>query len=85
MNVTMPNAKFTICNDRFIANYSFSIEHFKLGNSLECGGRAQRRHRFSNAATITTAKAAWRFASRRNPKCAASPPCDLRVIAAIQF
>ena len=32
---------------------------------LECGGRAQRRHRFSTADRAS--KAAWRFASRRSP------------------
>jgi hypothetical protein len=33
---------------------------------LDCGGKAQRRHRFSTADRAS--KAAWRFASRRNPK-----------------
>jgi hypothetical protein len=33
---------------------------------LECGGRTQRRHRFSPAAPAS--KAAWRFASRRSPR-----------------
>jgi hypothetical protein len=33
---------------------------------LDCGGRAQRRHRFSTADRAS--KAAWRFASRRSPK-----------------
>ena len=32
---------------------------------LDCGGRAQRRHRFSTASRAS--KAAWRFASRRGP------------------
>src|ERR1017187_1645245 len=32
---------------------------------LECGGRAQRRHRFSSVVLLP--KAAWRFASRRTP------------------
>src|ERR1039458_4637671 len=43
---------------------------------LDCGGRAQRRHRFSTA--DRTSKAAWRFASRRTPKSfvAATPFCD---------
>jgi hypothetical protein len=35
-------------------------------NILECGGRAQRRHRFLTAGRAS--KAAWRFASRRSPK-----------------
>ena len=35
---------------------------------LDCGGRAQRRHRFSADKPQPTAKAAWRFASRRSPK-----------------
>ena len=33
---------------------------------LDCGGRAQRRHRFSTGDRAS--KAAWRFASRRSPK-----------------
>ncbi len=33
---------------------------------LDCGGRAQRRHRFSTADRAS--KAAWRFASHRSPK-----------------
>jgi hypothetical protein len=33
---------------------------------LDCGGRAQRRHRFSYGQLRP--KAAWRFASRRSPK-----------------
>jgi hypothetical protein len=33
---------------------------------LDCGGRAQRRHRFG--APTNVVKAAWRFASRRTPK-----------------
>jgi len=33
---------------------------------LDCGGKAQRRHRFSSASLQP--KAAWRFASRRSPK-----------------
>jgi hypothetical protein len=33
---------------------------------LDCGGRAQRRHRFGTLANDV--KAAWRFASRRTPK-----------------
>jgi hypothetical protein len=37
-----------------------------LLNILECGGRAQRRHRFLTAGRAS--KAAWRFASRRSPK-----------------
>ena len=32
---------------------------------LDCGGRAQRRHRFSRE--DRDSKAAWRFASRRSP------------------
>ena len=32
---------------------------------LDCGGRAQRRHRFSTGDRAS--KAAWRFASRRSP------------------
>ena len=40
---------------------------------LDCGGRAQRRHRFPSVALLP--KAAWRFASRRSPyRVAASPP-----------
>ena len=34
--------------------------------NLDCGGRAQRRHRFRAASNHP--KAAWRFASRRTPK-----------------
>ena len=34
--------------------------------SLDCGGRAQQRHRFSTGDGAS--KAAWRFASRRSPK-----------------
>jgi hypothetical protein len=33
---------------------------------LDCGGRAQRRHRFPYGRLHP--KAAWRFASRRSPK-----------------
>jgi hypothetical protein len=33
---------------------------------LECGGRAERRHRFSHVRQPP--KAAWRYASRRSPK-----------------
>jgi hypothetical protein len=33
---------------------------------LDCGGRAQRRHRFGGSSNVV--KAAWRFASRRTPK-----------------
>jgi hypothetical protein len=33
---------------------------------LDCGGRAQRRHRFPHGQLRP--KAAWRFASRRSPK-----------------
>jgi|ERR1017187_9271890 hypothetical protein len=33
---------------------------------LDCGGRAQRRHRFPHCRLLP--KAAWRFASRRSPK-----------------
>jgi hypothetical protein len=33
---------------------------------LDCGGKAQRRHRYSIADGAS--KAAWRFASRRSPK-----------------
>jgi hypothetical protein len=33
---------------------------------LDCGGRAQRRHRFPYDRLLP--KAAWRFASRRSPK-----------------
>ena len=32
---------------------------------MECGGRAERRHRFPRARLVP--KAAWRFASRRSP------------------
>ncbi len=48
---------------------------------LDCGGRAQRRHRFSGART--PAKAAWRFASRRSPKEFACGLVALRSLAAI--
>ena len=37
---------------------------------LDCGGRAQRRHRFPSVAFLP--KAAWRSASRRSPKALAS-------------
>jgi len=44
---------------------------------LECGGRAQRRHRFG---TLTNAvKAAWRFASRRTPKSLVAASTALRL------
>jgi len=33
---------------------------------VDCGGRAQRRHRFGRSSPIP--KAAWRFASRRSPQ-----------------
>jgi tetratricopeptide (TPR) repeat protein len=36
-----------------------------IGRILDCGGRAQRRHRFSTA--NRTSKAAWHIASRRSP------------------
>ena len=49
---------------------------------LDCGGRAQRRHRFSDAPTPS--KAAWRSASRRSPKdfgCGCAALRSLAVIA----
>jgi hypothetical protein len=36
----MPNAKFAIFNDQFIANYSFSIGHCKLRRRAQ----EKRRH-----------------------------------------
>ena len=43
------------------------------GGDLDCGGRAQRRHRLPSVALLP--KAAWRSASRRSPyPVAASPP-----------
>jgi hypothetical protein len=36
-------------------------------NDMDCGGRAQRRHRFVKE-TRPLPKAAWCFASRRSPK-----------------
>jgi hypothetical protein len=49
---------------------------FPATRNLECGGRAQRRHRFradgwlsSWRKILVRAKAAWRFASRRSPWC----------------
>jgi hypothetical protein len=42
---------------------------------LDCGGRAQRRHRFPSVALLP--KAAWRCASRRTPYPAAAAPAAL--------
>ena len=55
-------------------------ESLRTARVLDCGGRAQRRHRFW--AAEARYKAAWRFASRRTPKrrVAALPRCVLRVL-----
>jgi hypothetical protein len=52
--------------------YNFARGRQRFG---ECGGRAQRRHRFSNVVPLP--KAAWRFASRRTPKSVAAASAAL--------
>jgi hypothetical protein len=48
------------------ALHCYPSESSKTARILDCGGRAQRRHRFSTADKAS--KAAWRFASCRSPK-----------------
>ena len=58
------------------ALHCYPSESSKTARILDCGGRAQRRHRFSTADKAS--KAAWRFASRRSPKrfgCGSAAPC----------
>jgi hypothetical protein len=50
-------------------------ESLRSARILDCGGRAQRRHRFWAAAARY--KAAWRFASRRTPK---TPGCGFAAL-----
>jgi hypothetical protein len=50
-------------------------ESLRTARVLDCGGRAQRRHRFWAAAARY--KAAWRFASRRTPK---TPGCGFAAL-----
>jgi hypothetical protein len=50
----------------FASLHCYPSESSKTARILDCGGRAQRRHRFSTADRAS--KAAWRFASRRSPK-----------------
>ena len=47
-------------------SHRYLSESSQTAKILDCGGRAQRRHRFSIAGRAS--KAAWRFASHRSPK-----------------
>ena len=52
-------------------------------SDLDCGGRAQRRHRFSGLGAL--ARAAWRFASRRSPEGVAATSATLCYWVLIQM
>jgi hypothetical protein len=50
----------------FVPSRCYPSGSSRAARILDCGGRAQRRHRFSTANRAS--KATWRFVSRRSPK-----------------